>query len=158
MILLLDAQSQAEATRRLVFTRWCTLHLTCHLPMHRTAVTGDRAPAAASALPASVLSSVCYERWYFLIYKPTLFLIKCLFRPYCHVIIHDYWKLGLSGCLWSEKELQSQLWTIYCEKQNLRCTLAELRTSERDDANLGGTLSVSFLIVRLCTVVQWPWA
>lgn len=32
--------------------------------------------------------------------------------------------------------------------------LAEPRTFERGDANLAGALAVSFLIVRLCTVVQ----
>lgn len=86
------------------------------------------------------------QRWYFVISKPTPFLIKCLFCPYCRVIIQDYGKLRLFGCLWTEKELQSQLWTVCCEKQKLRCMLTELRTSERGDANLGGALSVSFWI------------
>lgn len=117
-------------------------------------LSGDAAghgPWGQSSRSSVCSASICaqfslLQRWYFVISKPTPFLIKCLFCPYCRVIIQDYGKLGLFGCLWTEKELQSQLWTVCCEKQKLRCMLTELRTSERGDANLGGALSVSFWI------------
>lgn len=60
-----------------------------------------------------------------------------------HVVIHSSCTLGLFGCLWSEKEQQSQLWNICCDKQTSGQMCAELAASERGAAVPGGALSSS---------------
>lgn len=71
-----------------------------------------------------------------------------------HVVIHSSCTLGLFGCLWSEKEQQSQLWNICCDKQTSGQMCAELAASERGAAVPGGA---PLGTQALCWVPQ-PWA
>lgn len=73
----------------------CMSLVTCQCDNHSQR---DRVPAAASACITSAHSSLLHEM-VFLIYKTILVLIKCLFHPYCCIIICNYWKLRLFGCL-----------------------------------------------------------